>query len=1644
MQYIKLEYYSCYFKDNYYFDPASYKRTVKQIEIKKAFVNNLKGISLKIPHNKIIVVTGVSGSGKSSLAMDLIFKESQRRFLESFSTYTRRFIKNHDRPDVLEITGLKPAISVSQKAGSSNPRSTVGTLSGIYDLLRLFYARFGETHAEINLSRSLFSFNTPAGCCPQCKGLGVEDYFHTEDLISDGNLTIREGAFRMTTPNHYIMYSQVTMDVLNDVCNAHGFSVDIPWNQLSQEQKNVVLFGSEKIKVPFGKHTLESRLKWTGITAKPREEGYYKGIIPVMENILKVDRNVNILKYSRLKVCHSCNGARVSTNALNVLFNNLNIFDLSNLSVSELLRTLSTSKAYQSETHQSIIRKIISQLSILENLSLGYLSLSKSSDSLSGSETQRVRLANQVVSGINGISYIFDEPALGLHQSEIRNLLAVLRNLRDNGNTVIVVEHNPDLIVHADWIIDIGPEAGAKGGEVLFNGPFSEFYKSDPEISRTSSALIENPIKQNVEKTTSEKISVIVNDGEYYSDLVLEIHKGRINTLRGKSGVGKRTVLFDAVIPFFSRESKNNTSGINKIHLVESKPIGKTPRSIPATYTGLYDEIRKLYSSLPLSKNLGFNSSSFSFNTKGGRCETCEGAGKIQLGMQHLGSVDLLCPSCNGKRFSEKILTVEYKNHSISQVLDLSVNEAILLFADNPKINAHLSMMNSLGLGYMKLGQSSTTLSGGEAQRIRLATELVKKTTEKSLYILIYPSSGLHIHDIDVLFVALHKLAEQGHTLLLIDNNREVLKNSNHATELIYNSETGKTEISYKGPATELYNQIPASDLLDSANRATPEDSYLQPISFTEINTNNLKNISIEIPRNKITAITGVSGSGKSSLAFDTIYIESKYRFAENLSPYIRSHLPGSKKPDFSEATGTIPAVVINQQKGLFSNRSTVGTYTDVYDNYRMLFSRFGEAQCPQCNTKVAAFCPDCSFRVMDGFPASIFSFNNQEGACSYCNGLGSITTCDSSALISQPHLPINNGAMDDSKTGTFYGDPYGQHMAILQSVGNKYGFNPFVPYSELSESVKKIILYGCGDEIFDVIWNFKRKDRTGSQHLKKPWLGLIHYVNEEYDRKHADKRGVEMMGIMMEECCSHCNGSRLNEIPLSVTIGGKNIYELSQLSASKSHSFIHHNLLSHEMFKGADRIVREIVSKLDVMKGLGLSHLSIDRNIKTLSGGEMQRLKLANAIGNEICGVLYVLDEPSAGLHGSDIKGITHYLERLIQNENTILMVEHNPVLLQQADVLIELGPGAGKNGGSVIFKGTPDEIISSDKSITGPYLRHKPEIQKVQKSNPEKGYIRIKGAKANNLKDCDINIPLGQLTAITGVSGSGKSSLLEEVLYPGLFSGKNKNCVSISSDSAYSEVIFIDQRQSYLSSNSIPATYLGIYDQIRSLFSKTKTAKEKGHKAADFSMFGKTGTCSTCSGQGQLKIKMDLLADEIMICESCNGKRFKEEILTHKLNHKDISEILELTFEEAEAFFMEHKNIATLCKSMIDLGMGYIQIGQPMSTLSAGEAQRIRLAKMMISNEKGRQIIILDEPTRGLHFRDIENLLRVIELLVKKGNTVVASEHNLQFISNADWVIDLGPEGGENGGEVVAFGTPFEIVEKSDSATALFLKAT
>ncbi|WLT32711.1 ATP-binding cassette domain-containing protein [Geothrix sp. PMB-07] len=1630
----------------------------EDIVIRGAAEHNLKGFDLRIPRRSLTVITGVSGSGKSSLAFDTLFREGQRRFLETLPAFSRQFVGGLSRPALRSIEGLGPAVALGQRVNHANLRSTVGTLTEGWDLLRLLFARLGKAPEGIHPTRGLFSFNGEAGACPQCQGLGVEDRLDLDLLVADPAKSLREGALRVSTPNGYLMYSQVTLAVLDEVLRAHGGSVDTPWRDLSDEVRQVVLQGSERLKVPYGKHPLESRLKWAGITARPRPEGFYRGLVPVMEEILRSKRNDSILRFVRSSPCGACGGTRLRPEALAVSWQGWRIVDLAAMPVKALGPCLAAIQAPADEAAilDPIRQELLERCELMEDLGLGYLSLDRPAPSLSRGEAQRLRLLGLALGELRGLLLVLDEPSAGLHPSEVARLIQVLQRLRDQGQTVVVVEHEAQIARAADWLVDLGPGPGKAGGELLWSGPPAQLLEAPEGRAAATRRWLQGDDPEPIRPARIDKGGLKLDglNRNNLQNLAIELALGALNVVSGVSGAGKSSLLEEVVQRLGAGGAIQDS--FQRIVRVDAEPIGRTPRSNAATYTGASDLLRDLFAATPEAKARGFGRGHFSFNTAGGRCEACEGAGVQEVGLRHFGTVELPCEACGGRRFHPEVLTVQVRGRSMADLLEGSIAETAELFADQPKLRRILKALLEVGLGYLPLGQPATTLSGGEAQRVKLAAELAKAGRGAALIVLDEPSTGLHSADVHVLLESWDRLLDAGHTLLVADNHRAVLRHADQVLDLGPGSgpEGGRLVC---GGRPEALMACEAS-LTGAALRARPSQPMPTPmaseataIELRGVRTHNLQGIEVAIPARGLTVVTGPSGSGKSSLVFDTLLAEAQNRFADLVSPWARRLLPRRGGADLESAHGLQAAIAVPQRAGRRNPRSTVGSVTELDELLRLIFSRAGERPCPVCGATTLGERCACG-ESLPVLWASDFSPHSERGACPRCKGLGLLQRCDPERLVSHPDLPLDGGALGGTRFGAYLGEPDGQFMATLRHAAGQAGLSVEGPWRGLAPEAQQLALYGTGDRIHEVSWWYRRGKSEGVHHLKTAWAGLLDLVDREYERTHAEAKGAELEVLLADVPCEACDGERLKEQARRVRFGPHRLGPWLERPLQEMLDWFataEEQGLSARAIKLTEDLREDVVRKLRALAEAGLGYLSLRREMASLSGGEAQRVRLAASLSGGLVGVTYVLDEPSQGLHSRDVRRLGGVLRGLAEAGNAVVLVEHDRSLIAAADHVIELGPGAGPAGGRLVAAGPPRPMKEGAS-------RARKEGRQDGKLDTASGGVAVlpplpavglRGASLHNLQSLDVAFPVGALVAVSGVSGSGKSSLVMGVLAPSLqhhLEGRDPvGCEGLETPLTFESVLCAQQGSLELSPQSTVSSLAGFSEALRKRFAATPRAKALKLGAKHFSTARPGGRCEACEGRGVITIAMDLLPDVALGCDVCGGQRFQPQVLECLVEGKTITDVLEASVAEAALFFTGLAPLAKPMQALCDMGLGYLKLGQEGSTLSEGERQRLRLATLLAEMGPGRRAILLDEPTRGLGFEDVTRLVDSLRQVAGQGHLVVAVEHDLVFLRASDWVIDLGPEAGAAGGRVVAQGPPEALTTHPESHTGQALAA-
>ena len=1607
---------------------------------------------------------------------------------------------------------------------------------------------------------NLFSFNSPLGACETCRGFGRVIDIDLDLVIPDPGKPLSEGAIKP-----WVTKARRTRRLM-EFCERKRIPTKKPFGELTGKQKQLIIDGDGDFKGIRG---------WF----RRLERRSYRMHVRVM-----------LARYRAYLLCPECQGSRLKPDALHYRIEGKDIAQINAMSVGAAHRFFSELKptGAMDQVAGLILEEIRRRLGYLLGVGLEYLTLDRQSRTLSGGELERVDLTTAIGSSLVNTLYVLDEPSIGLHPRDSRRLVEILHRLRSNQNTIVVVEHDPEIIKETDYIIDLGPKAGEQGGQVMFAGSYDALLKNENSLTAaylSRRKTIPFPLR-NRKPFLKRSIKIEGACANNLKNIDIEIPLGLLVCITGVSGSGKSS-LVDEVLYRNLKKLKESTVAnvvhcakiegadkISEIVLVDQSPVGTTPRSNSATYMKVFDGIRRLFAGVDLSRMRGYTPSTFSFNIEGGRCETCRGEGYEKVEMQFLSDVYTSCPECHGSRFREEILEVTYRGKNIRGILDLTVSEAIEFFKDTPEIKDGLYPLRAVGLEYVRLGQPLTTLSGGESQRLKLAAHMARAKKAGTLFIFDEPTTGLHFHDIERLLWAFNELIDQGHSIVVIEHNMEVVKCADHIIDLgleggdaggsiiavgtpeqvaqVESSHTGRYLRPYlrTDTASPFVPKLEKSLSVQEKKRSTENDNAITIVGAKE---HNLKNISLNIPRDRFVVITGLSGSGKSSLAFDIIYAEGQRRYIDSLSAYARQFLQVRARPNVDLLAGIPPTVAIEQRLSQGGKNSTVATVTEIYHYLRLLYSKVGKQHCVQCGRQIRSltrsqildrvsrsyrgkevmvlspmvrgrkgfhkeiiagarrlgyrraridgelmdlrspelsnglerfkehdidivigkakaggreveamidqglrlgngvihlisergeqifnqrlFCLRCGIGY-EPLDPRLFSFNSRQGACSQCGGMGFEWDFDPDLIIADPTKSVSETLI--TLADLFSGNASHLQRAMLRLLDSLKEKDPIdidKPFARLAKKPRQEILYG------------------GSG--RGAFVGLIPCLRDIWQQLENDP-SPELAELLSESPCPACLGRRLNSRAQAVRVDGKAIWQVTAFSVHEAREYFNSLQIAHadngnaERDRAvADKILREIQQRLQFLSEVGLPYLTLDRRADTLSGGEAQRIRLAAQLGSNLRGVCYILDEPTIGLHPRDNDMLLRTLRRLEEVGNTVLVVEHDEATIESADLIVDLGPGAGVHGGKVVALGSPEEIRKDPNSLTGAFLRAERKRIGPKRELVKPAWLTIRGAKANNLKNIDIRLPLGMWTCVTGISGSGKSTLVREVLYKGLkmkldqFAGRPGAHKDIIGWQALERVVEVDQTPIGKTPRSVPASYVGVLDEIRKLYALAPEARLRGYTPSRFSFNVKGGRCEECAGQGKIRKEMSFLPDVFIDCEVCRGERFNEETLSIRYNDKNIADVFRMTVEETVPFFHAFPKIARPLKILDDIGMGYITLGQSSNTLSGGEAQRIKLAYELGKESHGKTLYVLDEPTTGLHFIDVEKLIHILHRLVEMGNTVVTIEHNLDIVKDADYLIDLGPEGGEQGGHLVACGSPLEVImDGKQSYTARFLR--
>ncbi len=1615
-----------------------------EIKIRGAREHNLKAVDVNI-RDGLTVVTGVSGSGKTSLIFDILYKEARRRFLEVFSVNKDQINLNPAKVD--SISGLGPTIALGQNLLNRNPNSIVASATGLLPLLKLLYARFGDRKCHV--CGAYLSVLKEDEIVAKIYGLIKTESLKISALLVKNVKGSHQTLLELLKKEFSVEALKVDGNPLTDRLDPnepHDIQIKIGQADSSSSINDIREIVQNISGIGAGSLLIESITKSILISRIPAcvECGTWFGD-------LDPKHFTRTCPHCKGKGCRNCNETGYHPLASNVTWEGLLFPKILTKSVGDLVFHFSREDIPISDR---LLQEIKKRLMALHTVGLEYLTLDRVSPTLSRGESQRVRLAIAILSELEDVTHILDEPTIGQHPADVARLIPLFQKL---AGPVIYIEHDRQAAISADYVIDMGPGAGNEGGEIIFTGTPAELWKVDTPSGLYFSLRKQVPIP----KRRSESKTFLEIKGATMHNLKninVKLPLNRLTIVTGVSGSGKSTLIEDVLFESLKRKKSIGCKALEypniKPILVNQDPIGKNPRSNPATYTKIADSIRKLF-----GKSTRFKPTFYSFNTTEGACETCNGMGALEIKMRYLPSNWIICSDCDGKRFCEEILS-EYvkfgeKEYNIAEFYNLPISEIIKLFEKENRLSEReltaakrmLKAMNELGLGYLSLGQPSPTLSGGEAQRVKLSKYLGRDTLKNQLVILDEPSTGLHPQDLAGLLTVLDKLIKIGATIVVVEHNIDVIKAADWIIDLGPGSGPKGGNLVYEGPLEGL---MKAKDSL--TGRALWEEQSIVPLTKDRIkrktssaeiviqnaHIHNLKNINVKIPKRVFTVVTGISGSGKSSLIMDTIEAEARRRYLETLSMYERQGTKETSEAQVENINGLGITTLITPEKivhGWFFNvRYTIGRVTDISLHLANLLSYMGELMCPNCNHWMERmedfYCIKCNILIPIPKPKH-FITSNYSAACLKCHGVGSLQIPSPNKLIVHPDKPLCGGAM--YSPGFFpkgyLCKPYNVGYYLIQAIADRYGFDRFeTPWNEMSEDAKNAFLYGDEKPLTVEIEN-----RKGQRYKK---ILLFKGFYEQW------LRDWDVGGTYTDnEPCEECNGTKLRPQYLAISLFGFNIHQLSELPLIKLHKILKRQSLDNITYEFVKNSFKIIISRLEFLIQTGLGYLNLNRVAESLSAGEAQRVKLAGLLGSDLTSLTVLLDEPSRGLHPSELQALLDVLLNLRDKGNTVITIEHDPMFIENADYIMDMGPGAGVHGGKIVAEGSLNKIKET-KTITADWLNKKKRILVKTPRRKPKNWLKIYGATANNLKGDLIEIPLGLLVGLCGVSGSGKSTLLIDTLARALVPIKHTTSVARepmdpgehdSIEGALPQTIVIDQAKAKLGN---PLKFLDLERPILKLFAESEDAKVLGLSEKNLAK-----RCTVCKGRGIIKVDMKFLPDIVETCEVCKGSGFQVEAWQIRYNDITLPEVNNLTIDEAFELFDGHDNIISKLKFTQDVGLGYLQLNQPAHTLSGGEAQRLKIVKELSKKSIKKTLYILDEPTIGQHLEDISQLVNVLQLLVQNGHTVIVIEHHPHLLVSCDWLIELGPGAGPNGGKLIAHGTP-ETLAKGNTPTAPYIK--
>jgi excinuclease ABC subunit A len=1583
---------------------------VAALRIEGASENNLRDVTVDLPVGMTAIV-GVSGSGKSSLAFDTLYSEARRRYVETLSLGSPWLRTRPAR--VRSIRGLGPAVAVAQNVLNRNPLSTVATAAGIHPYLRVLFARYAER---------------------RCVDCGTETVTTTLDQqlailrhvasSAAGPVEVIAPLLRRAEGSHQRLLGWLTENEKGDAITVDG----APWagGPLNPDRPHDIALRVATVTASTDGRALRMSLEMVEAL----------GSVGVILRIGSGSRSL-----ARAPICPGCGRPFEVLEPEDFRIGGLaaDAYRLGGLRLKDFL-ALDVAAAQSVFGRfdlpgqvRTLVAQVTRRLDALVAVGLEYLALDRASPTLSRGEAQRLRIALLLANPIEDLLHVLDEPTIGLDPDQMRGVLGHLARLR---GPVVMVEHDRWAVAAADHVVELGPGAGDDGGRVTFEGSPAVLWRSATISGRWFSGR-ERQVGPARRPEATESLQLNAASLHNLDGFDAAFPVGRLTVVAGPSGAGKTTLVRDVLVASLAAHEPRGCDRLSGPPLrpitVSQEPIGRNARSNAATYSGLADHIRALF-----ADGTGASSTSYSFNRPEGACPACEGIGSVELKLPYVPSEWLTCESCEGRRFKAEVLakTIRMADgvaRSVADVYELAVDEAARLLTAGAA-GRILASLQTVGLGYLRLGQPSPTLSGGEAQRVKLAKWLAV-ARPGDLIVLDEPTTGLHPADVDRLVTALHALVDRGSTVVVVEHQPDIIAAADWLIRLGPGGGPAGGRLLYRGPPAQDERRLPVARPR-AAPRRRPRAS--PDIRIRGASANNLRNVSVTIAKGAITGVVGVSGSGKSSLIRDVLEAEAVRRFLESLSMYERQSVREGPEAPVSRIEGLGPTIAIGTDRRTADALSTVGVATELSFHLGVLLAFAGRGVCGRCRGLLRRRggpagrpwrCDTCAADGPVAEPAH-FSPSTYSAACLTCHGVGTVAQPRLERLVVRPEAPICGGALYSPGyfPASYLSKPESLGYWMLQGLAQHYSFDPFVtPWREMSEEARQAFLFA--DEDVEIP---PRPGKEGPRTLR--WRGVLRIVS-----------GWDLGGLYVDhEICPGCGGGRLRPEFLEVRLGGLNRHDLHLGPIGTIERLLADLVVPPDVPHWVEQSRLVGLRRLGFLRRVGLGHLNLDRLSRTLSAGESQRVKLASLLGSELSGLTVLLDEPSRGLHPREVDILADALVELRDIGNAIVLVDHDPRLLDRVDRLVVLGPGPGARGGRLMAAGSAATVRRPTRNADLTAILAAPSPRRVagpRRSRRET--LVIRQPTEHNLAGEDVAIPLRVLAGLCGVSGSGKSTLAIDILARALAPARLTTSVAYEDiqpgahagiKGAPGRVVHSDQSRAGIQT---PGAFLGVVDPLRRAFADSAEAA-----ARELTIDDLRPNCDQCHGRGRVREDMGFLPSIERPCDGCGGTGYRPEIRDLIVRRQSLADLSRAPFDEVLAVWGDVEPVAGPLRVAASLGLGYLALGQPSRSLSGGEAQRLRLTRELARPARHPTLYILDEPTVGLHASDVGRLIDVLDGLVDGGHSVLVVEHDPVVLACCDWLVELGPGGGPDGGHVVAAGSP-EQVATLDTPTAPYLRA-